>query len=71
MAEDSGSEGESTSPQRSGSASGLGLALALAALAAVGAGIAVQQILERRLSKPEIARLKFYRYLRERGILES
>lgn len=51
--------------------SGLGLALALAALAAVGAGIAIQQLMDRRLSKPEIARLKFYRYLRERGHLES
>ena len=47
------------------------LAIAMAALAALGAGIAVQQLLERRLSKPEIARLKFYRYLRERGHLES
>ena len=56
-----------TSEQRSGA----GLAIALAALAAVGAGIALQQLLERRLSKPEIARLKFYRYLRERGHLES
>lgn len=51
--------------------SGLGLALALAALAAVGAGIAVQQLLDRRLSKPEVQRLKFYRYLREKGRLES
>jgi hypothetical protein len=49
----------------------LGIALALGALAALGAGIAIQQILTRRLSKPEIARLKFYRYLRERGRLES
>ena len=51
--------------------SGLGLALALAALAAVGAGIAIQQMMDRRLTKPELARLRFYRYLRERGILES
>jgi hypothetical protein len=50
---------------------GLGLAVALAALAAVGAGIAIQQIMQRRLSKGEIQRLKFYRYLRERGHLES
>ena len=49
----------------------MGLAVALAALAALGAGIAIQQILDRRLSKPEVARLKFYRYLRERGHLES
>ena len=51
--------------------SGIGLAIALTALAAVGAGIAIQQILDRRLSKPEVARLKFYRYLREKGRLES
>ena len=49
----------------------LRLALALGALAALGAGIAVQQALQRRLTKPEKARLKFYRYLRERGHLES
>jgi hypothetical protein len=55
----------------SGRGSGLGLAIALTALAAVGAGIAIQQILDRRLSKPEVARLKFYRYLREKGRLES
>lgn len=53
------------------SVSTLRLAVALAALAAVGVGLAVQQLRERRLSKPEIARLKFYRYLRERGHLES
>jgi hypothetical protein len=51
--------------------SGFGLAIALTALAAVGAGLAIQQILDRRLSKPELARLKFYRYLREKGRLES
>ncbi|MGI8825971.1 MAG: hypothetical protein ACR2JC_10060 [Chloroflexota bacterium] len=50
---------------------GFGFAIALAAIAAVGAGIAVQQLLQRRLSKPEMARLRFYRYLRERGHLES
>jgi len=71
MGEDSGWEQDATAEQKAGSTSNLGLALALAALAAVGAGIAIQQILDRRLSKPEIARLKFYRYLRERGILES
>lgn len=60
-----------TPTQQSETAPNLGLAFALAALAALGAGIAIQQLLERRLSKPEIARLKFYRYLRERGILES
>jgi len=53
------------------STSTLALALALAAVAAVGAGIGIQQILTRRLSKPELARLRFYRYLRERGHLES
>jgi hypothetical protein len=63
---------ESKAPaERSERSSSLGIALALAALAAVGAGIAIQQILDQRLSKPEIARLKFYRYLRERGRLES
>jgi len=51
--------------------SGLGLAIALTAVAAVGAGIAIQQILDRRLTKPEVARLRFYRYLREKGRLES
>lgn len=51
--------------------SGVALALALTALAAVGAGIAVQQLMSRRLSKPEVARLKFYRYLRQKGRLES
>jgi hypothetical protein len=54
-----------------GRSTGFALAVALAALAAVGAGIAIQQVLERRLSKPEVARLRFYRYLRERGRLES
>jgi hypothetical protein len=49
----------------------IGVAVALAALAAVATGIAVQQILERRLSRPEVARLKFLRYLREHGRLES
>lgn len=51
--------------------SGFGLALALAALAAVGAGIAVQQLLDRRLTSGELARLRFYRYLHEKGRLES
>jgi len=51
--------------------SGVGLAVGLAALAAVAAGIAIQQIYERRLSKPEMARLRFYRYLREKGHLDS
>ncbi len=51
--------------------SALGLAVTLAAFAAIGAGIAYSQLRERRLSKPEMARLKFYRYLRERGHLES
>jgi hypothetical protein len=64
-------EQPSTINGRQDRSSSVGLALALAALAAVGAGIAIQQILERRLSKPEVARLRFYRYLRERGRLES
>lgn len=51
--------------------SNVGLTVALVTLAAVGVGLAIQQIKERRLSKPEIARLKFYRYLHEKGHLES
>jgi F0F1-type ATP synthase membrane subunit c/vacuolar-type H+-ATPase subunit K len=62
---------EASTTQRTANGSNVGLAVALAALAALGAGIAIQQLLERRLSKPEMARLKFYRYLRERGHLES
>jgi hypothetical protein len=54
-----------------GKPSRFSVAVALAAVAALGAGIALQQILERRLSKPEKARLKFYRYLREKGHLDS
>jgi hypothetical protein len=54
-----------------GHAPGLGLAIALAALAAAGAGLVLLQLLEKRLSKPERARLRFYKYLRERGHLES
>jgi hypothetical protein len=71
MAADPEPEQVPTSPEQTRHGSSVGLAVALAALAAVGAGIAIQQILERRLSKPEVARLKFYRYLRERGHLES
>jgi hypothetical protein len=64
-------ENNNESTNTTGRDSGLPLALALTALAAVGAGLAIQQILDRRLSKPEVARLKFYRYLREKGRLES
>jgi hypothetical protein len=64
-------ENNNESTNTTGRGSGLPLALALTALAAVGAGLAIQQILDRRLSKPEVARLKFYRYLREKGRLES
>jgi hypothetical protein len=71
MAAWSDREQRSTTTGRQDRSSSVGLAVALAALAAVGAGIAIQQILERRLSKPEVARLRFYRYLRERGRLES
>jgi hypothetical protein len=61
-----------TGESESGNVStGIRIAVALAAVAAVGAGIALQQLLDRRLTKPEVARLKFYRYLRERGHLES
>lgn len=71
MTEGSEQEREATSPDLATKGSTIGLAVALAALAAVGAGIAIQQILDRRLSKPEVARLKFYKYLREKGHLES
>lgn len=71
MTDGSLGEQESRSSEESPRGAAIGLALALAALAAVGAGIAIQQIFERRLSKPEVARLKFYRYLREKGHLES
>lgn len=50
---------------------GLGLVVALAAVAAVGAGVVIQQMMDRRLSRTELARLRFLRYLRERGHLES
>jgi hypothetical protein len=71
MAAGSDKEQNSTTTDQNGRSAGIALALTVAALAAVGAGIAIQQFLERRLSKPELARLKFYRYLRERGRLES
>ena len=71
MAAQNGWGPDAGADQTSKPSSRMGLALALAALAALGASIAVQQILERRLTKPEKARLKFYRYLRERGHLES
>lgn len=71
MGEGYSSNQEGAAPPKTERGSGLGLALALAALAAVGAGIAIQQLMDRRLTKPEIARLRFYRYLRERGHLES
>lgn len=64
-------ENNNEAAERNDRSSGIGLAIALTALAAVGAGLAIQQILDRRLSKPEVARLKFYRYLREKGRLES
>lgn len=68
MASESNEEEVSTGRSRGPA---VGVAVALAALAAVATGIAVQQILERRLSRPEVARLKFLRYLREHGRLES
>jgi hypothetical protein len=71
MADDSGFNQSESATETQEHGTGLGLAVALAALAAVGAGLAIQQIIRRRLSKPEINRLKFYRYLRERGHLES
>ena len=71
MGQESPWSGPETPPASGRQSGGLGVAVLLAALAAIGAGIAIQQIIQRRLSKPEIARLKFYRYLRERGHLES
>lgn len=71
MAAESDSDQQSARPDKQQHSSNVGLAVALAGLAALGACIAVQQLYERRLSKPEVARLKFYRYLRERGRLES
>ena len=71
MAAGSDEEQESVPTDERKHSSNVGLAVALAGLAALGACIAVQQLLERRLSKPEVARLRFYRYLRERGRLES
>jgi hypothetical protein len=71
MGQESPWSGPETPPAGGRQSGGLGVAVVLAALAALGAGIAIQQIIQRRLSKPEIARLKFYRYLRERGHLES
>ena len=49
----------------------VGLVVALAAVSALGAGVLIQQMLDRRLSRTEVARLRFLRYLRERGHLES
>ena len=60
-----------TATTESGGSSTLRLAVGLGIIAAVGAGIAILQARERRLSKPEVARLRFYRYLRELGRLES
>ncbi|HCG01008.1 MAG TPA: hypothetical protein DEV93_10750 [Chloroflexi bacterium] len=71
MAHETPWSGPETPPAGGRPGGGLGVAVLLAALAAIGAGLAIQQIIQRRLSKPEIARLKFYRYLRERGHLES
>ncbi|MBV9282204.1 MAG: hypothetical protein JOZ41_19150 [Chloroflexi bacterium] len=71
MAAENGWKPDTDTTEQGGRAASLGLALALGALAAVGAGLAIQQLLQRRLTRPEKARLKFYRYLRERGRLES
>lgn len=71
MSTESDSELEAGTSTVAARRTSLGIALGLAALAAVGTGIAIQQILERRLSRNEVARLKFLRYLRERGHLES
>jgi hypothetical protein len=71
MSDQSAWKVESSLPDRSRRGTGIGLVVALAALAAIGAGVVIQQILERRLSRREVARLRFLRYLRERGHLES
>ncbi|GAC1327786.1 MAG: hypothetical protein NVS2B16_18420 [Chloroflexota bacterium] len=71
MSEGYGGDEDRVASTHSEQTPGVGLAVALAVVAALGAGIAVSQLLGRRLSKPEIARLKFYKYLRERGHLES
>jgi len=71
MAAGSEDEKGSAAPEGREHSSNVSLAVALAAVAALGVCFAIQQILERRLSKPAVARLKFYKYLRERGRLDS
>jgi hypothetical protein len=71
MAEHNGWERGPEISQQEGRPSRVGMALILSALALVGVAIAFQQFLERRLTKPQKARLRFYKYLRERGHLES
>lgn len=71
MGTDSNWEQDVYAPEAPDRRATLALALGLAAVAAIGTGIAIQQIFERRLSRHEVARLKFLRYLRERGHLES
>ena len=64
-------DSETQTSQREERGVSLRLAFLLAAFAALSVGIAVRQILDRRLTRPEKARLRFYRYLREKGHLES
>ncbi|GAC1444102.1 MAG: hypothetical protein NVSMB52_03090 [Chloroflexota bacterium] len=71
MTQDSEGDQEQKVADYAAKGPGIALALVLGVVAAVGAGLLIQQILERRLSKPELMRLRFYRYLREHGHLES
>jgi hypothetical protein len=71
MAEHNGWEHGPEISEKGGRASRMSMALILSTLALLGAAIAFQQFLERRLTKPQKARLRFYKYLRDRGHLES
>jgi hypothetical protein len=71
MAENNGWERGPEVSEKDVRASRIGMALIVSSLALLGAAIAFQQFLERRLTKRQKARLRFYRYLRERGHLES
>jgi predicted RNA polymerase sigma factor len=61
----------STSQTHDRHVSALRIVVGLSLLTVAGAGLAIWQAMERRLSKREKARLRFYRYLREKGRLES
>jgi hypothetical protein len=64
-------EQSSASGTPDGRPSALRIAVGLGLLTFAGASLAVWQIMEKRLNKKEKARLRFYRYLREKGRLES